>query len=117
RRLVDVSQDVVITEEDCGTKDGKLVTKENISGIEIPLSKNIRGRILAADLKDADGKVVYKKGFLVTKEEAYVIEGAGFTEVFVRSPLTCKTIHGLCHMCYGLDLGRNRLVEQGEAVG
>jgi DNA-directed RNA polymerase subunit beta' len=117
RRLVDVAQDVVITEEDCGTKEGKMVTKENISGIEISLSKNIRGRVLAADLKDKNGKVVYKRGFLITKEEAYNIEGAGFTEVFVRSPLTCKTVHGLCVQCYGLDLGRNHLVKQGEAVG
>ncbi len=117
RRLVDVAQDVVITEEDCGTKEGKMVTRENISGIEIPLSKNIRGRILASDLKDKDGKVVYKRGFLITKEEAANIEGAGFEEVFVRSPLTCKTVHGICQMCYGLDLGRNRLVDMGEAVG
>ncbi|MFH0969393.1 MAG: DNA-directed RNA polymerase subunit beta' [Patescibacteria group bacterium] len=117
RRLVDVAQDVVVTEEDCGTKEGKIVTRENISGIEIPLSKNIRGRILAGDLKDKDGKVVYKRGFLITKEEAYNIEGAGFAEVFVRSPLNCKTVHGLCVMCYGLDLGRNHLVEEGEAVG
>ncbi len=117
RRLVDVAQDVVITEEDCGTKEGKMVSKENISGIEIALSKNIRGRVLATDLKDKDGKVLYKRGFLITKEEAYNIEGAGFTEVFVRSPLTCKTVHGLCVMCYGLDLGRNHLVKQGEAVG
>ncbi|PJC49297.1 DNA-directed RNA polymerase subunit beta' [Candidatus Nomurabacteria bacterium CG_4_9_14_0_2_um_filter_32_10] len=117
RRLVDVAQDVVITEEDCGTKNGKIVTRENISGIEIPLSKNIRGRVLAGDLKDKDGKVIYKKGFLITKEEAYNIEGAGFEEVFVRSPLTCRTIHGLCQMCYGLDLGRNHLVDLGEAVG
>jgi DNA-directed RNA polymerase subunit beta' len=117
RRLVDVAQDVVITEEDCGTKEGKMVTRENISGIEIPLSKNIRGRVLAADLKDKNGKVIYKKGFLVTKEEAYNIEGTGFEEVFVRSPLTCRTTHGLCQMCYGLDLGRNHLVDLGEAVG
>ena len=117
RRLVDVAQDVVITEEDCGTKEGKIVSRENISGIEIPLSKNIRGRVLAGDLKDKNGKVVYKKGFLVTKEEAYNIEGMGFEEVFVRSPLTCHTTHGLCQMCYGLDLGRNHLVDLGEAVG
>ncbi|KKR60878.1 MAG: DNA-directed RNA polymerase subunit beta'''' [Parcubacteria group bacterium GW2011_GWA2_40_37] len=117
RRLVDVAQDVVITEEDCGTKEGRIITRENISGMEIPLSKNIRGRILAEDIKDKNGKVVYKRGFLITKEEAYNIEGAGFTEVFVRSPLTCRTVHGLCVNCYGLDLGRNRLVEQGEAVG
>ena len=117
RRLVDVAQDVVVTEVDCGTKEGKMVSKENISGIEIPLSKNIRGRVLAADLKDSAGNVVYKKGFLVTKEEAYAIEGAGFEEVFVRSPLTCRTVHGICQMCYGLDLGRNHLVDLGEAVG
>ncbi len=117
RRLVDVAQDVVITEEDCGTKEGKMVSKENISGIEIPLSKNIRGRVLAADLKDEDGKVIYKRGFLVTKEEAYNIEGSGVEEVFVRSPLTCRTVHGLCQQCYGLDLGRNHLVNLGEAVG
>ena len=73
--------------------------------------------MLAGDLKDKDGKILYKRGFLVTKEEAYNIEGAGFTEVFVRSPLTCKTVHGLCVQCYGLDLGRNHLVAQGEAVG
>jgi len=117
RRLVDVAQDVVITEVDCGTKEGRIVTKEDISGIEIPLSKNIRGRVLAGDIKDKNGKVVYKRGFLITKEEAYNIEGAGFTEVFVRSPLTCRTVHGLCVNCYGLDLGRNRLIELGEAVG
>ncbi|MEK7564384.1 MAG: DNA-directed RNA polymerase subunit beta' [Patescibacteria group bacterium] len=117
RRLVDVAQDVVITEEDCGTKEGKIITAENISGIEISLAKNIRGRILAGDLKDKDGNVAYKKGFLVTKEDSQVIDDAGFTEVFVRSPLTCRTVHGLCVNCYGLDLGRNKLVDLGEAVG
>jgi DNA-directed RNA polymerase subunit beta' len=117
RRLVDVSQDVVITEEDCGTKEGKTVSKENIGGIEISLSKNLRGRVLASDLKDKDGNVAYKKGFLITKEEATIIEKAGFTEAHVRSPLTCKTVHGLCQVCYGLDLGRNHLVNLGEAVG
>jgi len=117
RRLVDVSQDVVITEEDCGTKEGKVVSKENISGIEIPLSKNLRGRVLAGDIKDAEGKVLYKKGFLITKEEALVIEKLGVKDAFVRSPLTCQTIHGLCQQCYGLDLGRNHLVDLGEAVG
>ncbi|MBP9802822.1 MAG: DNA-directed RNA polymerase subunit beta' [Candidatus Pacebacteria bacterium] len=117
RRLVDVAQDVVITEEDCGTKEGKMVSKENISGMEIPLSKNLRGRVLAADLKDENGNVLYKKGFLITKEEAVLIESKGIKEAFVRSPLTCKTAHGLCQNCYGLDLGRNNLVKLGEAVG
>ena len=117
RRLVDVAQDVVVTEEDCGTKEGKIVSHENISGIEISLAKNINGRVLAEDLKDENGNVVYKRGFLITKEEALNIEGAGFKQVFVRSPLTCRTVHGLCQKCYGLDLGRNHLVDLGEAVG
>ncbi len=117
RRLVDVSQDVVVTEEDCGTKEGKIATRDNVSGIEIPLAKNVYGRVLSADLKDKEGKVLYKKGFLVTKEDARDIEGHGFQEVLVRSPLTCKTAHGICRMCYGLDLGRSKLVELGEAVG
>ena len=117
RRLVDVSQDMVITEEDCGTKEGQLLAKENISGVEISLAKNIRGRVLVTDLKDAEGKVLYKKGFVVTKEDAQIIEANGIREVLVRSVLNCKTVHGVCRMCYGLDLGRNRLVDLGEAVG
>ncbi len=117
RRLVDVAQDVVITEEDCGTTEGKWISKDNISGIEIPLAKNVRGRFLAADLKDSKGKVVYKKDFLITKEEAQNVEALGVEKVYVRSPLTCETAHGLCQKCYGLDLGRNHLVQLGEAVG
>ena len=117
RRLVDVAQDVVITEEDCGTKEGKWIRKENVMGIEITLAKNLRGRIIAADIKDEKGTVLYKRGFLITKEEAQTIENKGITEAFVRSPLTCKTVHGLCRQCYGLDLGRNHLVLPGEAVG
>lgn len=117
RRLVDVAQDVVVTEDDCGTKASKIMTKENISGLEIPLAKNIRGRILAKDIVTSDGTTLFKKGHLVGKEDAAVIEKAGVTEVAVRTPMTCKTIYGVCRMCYGLDLGRNRLVDRGESVG
>lgn len=117
RRLVDVSQDVMITEKDCGSKEGKRLTKDNISGVEIPLSKNIRGRVVAEDVKDSSGSVLYKKGTLLTKEDASVVEKAGVESVLVRSPLTCKTHYGICQMCYGLDLGRNNLVKPGEAVG
>lgn len=117
RRLVDVSQDVMITEKDCGSKEGKRLTKDNISGVEIPLSKNIRGRVTAEDVKDASGTVLYKKGTLLTKEDASIVEKAGVESVLVRSPLTCKTHYGICQMCYGLDLGRNNLVKPGEAVG
>ncbi len=117
RRLVDVAQDVVITEEDCGTKEGKLMIKDNVLGIEIPISKTIRGRILAADLKDKEGNVIHKRGYLISKEEALKLEAAGITEAYVRSPLTCKTTYGICQSCYGLDLGRNHLIKVGEAVG
>lgn len=117
RRLVDVVQDVVVNEEDCGTKEGKVIRKENISGMEIPLSKNIHGRVLAADVKDEKGKVLYKKGILITKKEAYDIEEHGIEEVLARTPLACKTVHGICRTCYGVDLARNHLVELGEAVG
>ncbi len=117
RRLVDVAQDIVVTQEDCGTKEGKIVHKENISGVEIPLSKNLRGRVILEDIKDAEGKVVYKKGHMVTKEQSREIEALGVTQVLVRTPLTCKTNHGICQECYGLDLGRNAKVKLGESVG
>ncbi|MBP6926149.1 MAG: DNA-directed RNA polymerase subunit beta' [Candidatus Pacebacteria bacterium] len=117
RRLVVAAQDVRITEEDCGTKEGRIAREDTIAGIVIPLSKNIRGRVLAADLKDESGAVLYKAGTLITKEDAVKIQEIGVKEAMVRSPLTCKTVYGLCQMCYGLDLGRNHLVDQGEAVG
>lgn len=117
RRLFDVAQDVMITEDDCGTKDSIVIKKENASGIEVSITKNIRGRVLAADVKGADGKVLFKKGHLLTKQDAAAIESASATEVAVRSPLACKTLHGVCKACYGIDLGKNHLVDIGEAVG
>jgi len=116
RRLVDVAQDVIITEEDCETPDAWVFRKENISGLDIPLSRKIFGRILAAPVK-AGRKTLYEAGTLVIKEVAKAIEAAGVEEVACRMPLTCKTLHGLCRKCYGLDLGRNDLVSLGEAVG
>lgn len=112
RRLVDVAQDVVITEEDCGTKNGKIIKRINGS-----IAKYIHGRVLQADVKDNEGKVIFKKGYLLKKEDARLIENLDINEVFVRSPLTCDTVHGLCRACYGLDLGRNYMIELGQAVG
>ncbi len=117
RRLVDVSQDVVVTEPDCKTKNGKIMKEENISGLIIPLSKNIMGRTLAEDLKDTEGQVLFKKNHMITKEEARKVESLGIKEVFIKTPLTCETIHGVCQTCYGLDLGRNKPIQLGEAVG
>ncbi|MDE1940971.1 MAG: DNA-directed RNA polymerase subunit beta', partial [Patescibacteria group bacterium] len=117
RKLFVVAQDVVVSEEDCGTKDSIIIRKQTASGLAIPLSKNIRGRILGEDLKDASGKVLFKKGHLLSKTDAQFIEDSGVTAVHVRSPLSCKTVRGVCAQCYGLDLGRNKLVALGEAVG
>ena len=117
RRLVDVAQDVIVTEDDCGTKATKRIIKEVISGFEIPISKTIRGRVLAKDVVTPSGETLFKKGHLVTKEEATLIEKSGVEEVFVRTSMTCKTVYGICRTCYGLDLGRGRMVDTGEAVG
>ncbi len=117
RRLVDVAQDVIVTEADCGTKSSKRVTKEIISGFEIPLSKNIRGRVLAKEIELPDGTTLFKRGHMITRDEALMVEEKGATEVFIRTPMVCKTIYGICRQCYGLDLGRNHLVDLGESVG
>ncbi|MCI0566447.1 DNA-directed RNA polymerase subunit beta' [bacterium] len=117
RRLVDVAQEAIITEEDCGEKNGRRIAAEKLAGIEVTLSRNIRGRILAKDVSTEKGELLFKKGALLSKKNAETIEHAGVKEVFVRSPLTCETLYGLCQKCYGLDLGRNTLVSLGEAVG
>ncbi len=116
RRLVDVAQDAIITEGDCGTKEYKVVRKENALGIEVPISKNVRGRVIAEDIV-VGGETLFKKNHLITKDDAVIIEARGVEEVKVFSPLTCQAIHGICQKCYGLDMGRNKKVDVGEAVG
>lgn len=117
RKLFDVAQDETITEEDCGTKEGTRIHRKTASGIEIPLSKNIKGRFLAEDLSDSSGSVIFKRGHLVSKTDGKIVDEALIESVNVRSPLTCKTINGLCAKCYGVDLGNNKPIELGEAVG
>ena len=95
RRLVDVSQDAVVSEIDCGIKEGKLIMRASASGIEVSFSKNIRGRILAKDVS-IDGTTLFKKGKLLTKVDAVTIEETALESVEVFSPLTCKSIHGVC---------------------
>jgi len=116
RRLFVVAQDVVITEEDCGTKDFATISSTgSVSGVQISVAKHTRGRVLAEDLKK--NGISFERGTILSKEMARHIEEAGFTSVKVRSPLTCKTVNGICTMCYGLDLGKNKLVDLGEAIG
>jgi DNA-directed RNA polymerase subunit beta' len=117
RRLFDVAQDEIISEEDCGTKDGTLIHKKTASGIEMPLSKTIKGRFLAEDVADEKGAVIFKRGHFLTKRDADTIDSHKVESVSVRSPLTCKSLYGLCQKCYGTDLGNNKVIELGEAVG
>jgi DNA-directed RNA polymerase subunit beta' len=119
RRLVDVSQDLVITEQDCGTDEG-LTIMPVIEGGDIiaSLGDRVLGRIIARDvLKPGTDEIAVTAGTMI--DEAWVehLEKAGIDEVLVRSVITCKTRHGVCAMCYGRDLARGHLVNPGEAVG
>ena len=116
RRLFDVAQDVVVTEDECGTKEGITVYRASASGIGTFLAANITGRYLAADVA-VDGKVEYKKGHLVNATDAKKIEELGVPSVYVRSPIGCRAGRGVCMHCYGADLGTQKPVALGEAVG
>lgn len=117
RRLFDVAQDSIITEEDCGTKDGIKISRDSDSEIEVPLSKNLKGRFLAEDVVDSDGEIIFKKGHFLTKKDALLVESSKVSEAIVRSPMSCKSISGVCAKCYGADLGSGKSIEIGEAVG
>jgi len=116
RRLFDVAHDVIISEEDCGTKEGTTIKKDTSLGMDVSIAKSIRGRYLAEDIS-AQGKVLFKKGHLLSKGDAVVVEEAGIVEAKVRSPLTCKSLSGICIKCYGQDLGKGKPIDLGEAVG
>ena len=119
RRLVDVTQDLVVTEHDCGTTEG-LVTKALVKGGEViePLSDRILGRVTALDIVNPETQeTVFEAGTLLTEDEVEKIESLGIDEVKVRTSLTCDTRYGLCSQCYGRDLGRGKLISIGEAVG
>ena len=117
RRLFVVAQDAIVTEENCKTKAGTVISRVSASGIEIAFSKAIKGRILAEDAVDAKGNVIFKKGHLLSRRDAIAVEGTTCESVAVRSPMTCKTLRGVCQQCYGIDLTTNALVDIGEAVG
>jgi len=119
RRLVDVTQDLVVIEDDCGTQHG-FVMKALVEGGEVvePLRERILGRVLAADLLNPDTQdILYPAGTLLDEDAVDAVERLGIDEATVRTPLTCETRYGLCAKCYGRDLGRGSLVNAGEAVG
>ncbi|MBM3537899.1 MAG: DNA-directed RNA polymerase subunit beta' [Alphaproteobacteria bacterium] len=119
RRLVDVAQDAIIVEEDCGTEKG-LTTKAVVEGGEViaTLGERILGRSAAVDVVDPlNGNVLVKAGELMAEEEVDRIERAGLEQVKIRSVLTCESTEGVCIRCYGRDLARGTMVNVGEAVG
>ncbi len=119
RRLVDVTQDLVVIEDDCGTENG-FAMKALVEGGEViePLRERILGRVVVSDVLNPDTQdVLYETGSLLDEDAVDAIEALGIDEVRVRTPLSCDTRYGLCAKCYGRDLGRGSLVNAGEAVG
>jgi len=119
RRLVDVSQDVVVTEVDCGTTEGLLMTPV-IEGGDIisSLGDRILGRVVAKDVhKPGSDEIAVPAGTMIDEQWVLRIETMSIDEVVVRSPITCEVSHGICSSCYGRDLARGHRVNQGEAVG
>lgn len=119
RRLVDVAQDMVVNEVDCGTEDGLLMTPM-IEGGDIvePLHERVLGRVVAADIfSQKDNEVLIARNTLLDEGLVEKLERLGVDQVKVRSPITCRSRYGICAMCYGRDLARGHLVNIGEAVG
>lgn len=115
RRLFDVAHDVVVLEDDCGTRQGIVINrpgKENIGG---SFADRLHGRVLA---EDSGGKnVSFKRGHLMHRDDCVAVESSDIQSVTVRSPMTCKVPRGVCQKCYGVDLATGELVDVGEAVG
>jgi len=119
RRLVDVTQDLVVIEDDCGTQNG-FAMRALVEGGEViePLRERILGRVVVTDVIHPDTReTLYGSGFLLDEDAVDNIEALGIDEVRVRTPLSRDTRYGLCGKCYGRDLGRGSLVNAGEAVG
>ena len=118
RRLVDVAQDCIVTEDDCGTENG-FVMRAVIEGGDIiePLSERILGRTTAEQIINISNEVILEKGIIISEDDVEKIEASGIDNVKVRSALTCETQPGICASCYGRDLARGTPVNIGEAVG
>lgn len=119
RRLVDVSHDVIINEEDCGTLRGLVCTAlKNGEEIVSSLAERILGRVSVHDIAHPeDGHILVHSGEEITESIAASIEAAGIDEVEIRSVLTCESRHGVCMKCYGRNLSTSKMVQKGEAVG
>jgi DNA-directed RNA polymerase subunit beta' len=119
RRLVDVAQDLVVTEIDCGTVNGLSITPIVEGGDVVEgLGERVLGRVVSEDVVvAASGEVLVKSGVLIDEKLVKLLEKMGVDQVMVRSPITCETRYGVCAQCYGRDLGRGHRINIGEAVG
>ncbi|MDP2837758.1 MAG: DNA-directed RNA polymerase subunit beta' [Candidatus Moranbacteria bacterium] len=118
RRLVDVSQDIIVREEDCADGEGTYLYREDSDAIGQSFATRIEGRTTIEAIKDPETKaVIVKKGVLITREPAKIIEKKNIAKIKIRSLVACKSRRGVCRMCYGIDLGRSALVELGASVG
>ncbi|HAK50576.1 MAG TPA: DNA-directed RNA polymerase subunit beta' [Gammaproteobacteria bacterium] len=119
RRLVDVAQDLVVTEVNCGTEEGLLMTSVIEGGDVVePLGNRVLGRVVAQDVMNAAGdEVLIPRDTMIDENWVAQLEDIGVDEILVRSAITCDTRYGVCGYCYGRDLGRGHLVNIGEAIG
>ncbi len=118
RRLIDVAQEVIIREEDCGTNSGIWVSEPKDKSLLISLPERITGRLAAAPVVDPrDGTIIVDRNEEIDEDKAQAIAQAGISKVYVRSPLSCQTQRGVCRLCYGRSLARGGLICLGEAVG
>ena len=120
RRLVDVSQEVIVHEEKCDTTKGAWVSTiydDKVGSVLEPLSDRIVGRYTIGDVVDAQGNVIVGDDQMITDEQAKAIEAAGIERVYIRTAIQCHARHGICAHCYGADLASGNLVKVGEAVG
>ena len=118
RRLVDVAQDVIIRDHDCGTSNGILMTDiSDGEKVVAPLTERLLGRTIAEDIKDAEGNVVVAAGTTIDRDDIRKIKPLNITQLLVRSPLTCELEYGICQKCYGWAMTTQKLVDIGEAIG
>ena len=116
RRLVDVSQDVIVTEDNCGDTVGNTVSRSESAAIGEVFAVRLAGRVIAENIK-IESKTIIKANELISDDVAKLIDESGMESVRLRSVLKCKTSWGVCRLCYGLDLGRGAMVKLGEPVG
>ena len=117
RRLVDVSQDIIVSEEDCGDEEGVVINKEEVEKTGDDFFKKLSGRYLAQDLRGSNGKVAVAAGEIMDEDNLKKAKEQGVSEAVIRSVLSCKMHKGICAKCYGWDLAYNKPVKMGSTVG